>query len=434
MKLTKLFLALALFTSVANAQYATLCPLDLTGYNALPIHISAPQHDVMWAATYGYNSGQINSKTFIKTTDAGATFTIGTIPEPQDRGTSCIFARNADTAWVGMLDINNGGSNSIWKTTDGGANWQQQSTNQFSNSSSNLTTIAFFSADSGVVIGSPINGALEIYTTADAGATWSQVPSMNLPASPTNESVYFNSYSIVGNNIWFATGLGRVFYSNDKGYNWNATTIGGNTYGLSMTDENNGVVYTNSHDVYYTTNGGLSWISRTLGINVFALAAIPGVSDFFIFRSDIGIFATTDNFLTYFLISDAMPYTTDPIQMYDASIGWSDAGEFSTDSMMIKISDVLASTISPEANRNSISVFPNPIAHGAAMVSFDLDKASKVSLSLLDLSGKVIRVMNIELNAGKNAVRLDTDGVASGVYLIEMRSEGSLSRSKVVVR
>ena len=51
MKLTKLFLALALFTSVANAQYATLCPLDLTGYNALPIHISAPQHDVMWAAT-----------------------------------------------------------------------------------------------------------------------------------------------------------------------------------------------------------------------------------------------------------------------------------------------------------------------------------------------------------------------------------------------
>ncbi len=424
-----------LITSAAQAQYAVLCPLDLTGYNAIPLYISAPQHDVMWAATYGYNGGQTNSKTFIKTTDAGASFSIGTVPELEDRGTTCIFARNSDTAWVGMYDINGTALNSIWKTSDGGANWLQQSSTEFSYNASNLTAICFFSADSGVAVGGPVGNALEIYTTSDGGTSWSRVSSSNIPSSTSGEYTYFNQYSHIGNSIWIPTGLGNVFYSNDKGYNWQVTSVGGGTNEVSMNDGNNGAIADRTHTIYYTTNGGLSWISRTPspGLNVYNIGAIPNYAGCFIFRSDLGIFATVDFFQTYFLIDNATPINTDPIQMYDATIGWSDAGEFSADSMIVKIADVLAGAFSPEANSNLLTVFPNPIAHGSAMISYQSKRDETTNISIIDLSGKIIRTIQHESTAGTNALRFDVNGISAGLYLLELRSGDFASRRSIVI-
>jgi len=108
----------------------------------------------------------------------------------------------------------------ILGTTDGGLTWTQDPTS-FKTAGGWPDFIHFFDANNGVCVGDPTNGYFEIYTTSNAGASWSRVPQANIPAPVSGEKGLTGPFfAAAGNSLWFPTsalGTGRIFRTTDKG-------------------------------------------------------------------------------------------------------------------------------------------------------------------------------------------------------------------------
>ena len=83
----------------------------------------------------------------------------------------------------------------------------------------------FWNSNEGIAVGDPIEGCMSIITTRDGGQTWHKTPCEVLPPALDGEAAFAASdtnIAIVGDETWIATGglSSRVFYSPDKGYNW----------------------------------------------------------------------------------------------------------------------------------------------------------------------------------------------------------------------
>ena len=116
----------------------------------------------------------------------------------------------------------------VYVTTDGGATWNRQPTASYSDPASAPDIVHFFNANDGVVIGDPVIGEYEIYTTTAAGTTWVIIPGTNIPNPLNYEMGILGWYSAVNDTVWFGTSMGRVYRSTDKGNHWTvsaATTL-----------------------------------------------------------------------------------------------------------------------------------------------------------------------------------------------------------------
>jgi PKD repeat protein len=76
----------------------------------------------------------------------------------------------------------------------------------------------------------------------------------------------------------------------------------------------------------------------------------------------------------------------------------------------------------------SLSVFPNP-TDGELNVTFNMVTPKAMSFVVTDVLGKTIQTQNIQAAAGANAVVLSTEGIASGMYLLQI---GDGSNKQVV--
>ena len=132
-----------------------------------------------------------------------------------------IHAFDANTAWLAAYPTAGGQQGGIWKTTNGGNTWTQQTSATFNNAASFTNVVYFWNANEGFCQGDPINGEFELYTTTNGGTTWNQVPGGSIPdPAGGNEYGYTRQIEVVGDNVWFTTSLGRVYHSTDKGYTW----------------------------------------------------------------------------------------------------------------------------------------------------------------------------------------------------------------------
>lgn len=83
----------------------------------------------------------------------------------------------------------------------------------------------FWNNNEGIAIGDPIENCLSIVITRNGGKTWTKTLCENLPKVVEGETAFAASntnISIKGNNTWIVSGgkQSRVFYSPDKGINW----------------------------------------------------------------------------------------------------------------------------------------------------------------------------------------------------------------------
>ena len=97
-----------------------------------------------------------------------------------------------------------------------------------------------------------------------------------------------------------------------------------------------------------------------------------------------------------------------------------------------------AKTRKPESliTDNNISVYPNPVTEGAVKVSFNDLPAGKYQVQLLDLSGKLVRSQEDNLNSKSQIENFSLPDVAKGSYLIKVVSESNkvAVTSKLVVQ
>jgi photosystem II stability/assembly factor-like uncharacterized protein len=225
---------------------------------------------VVWAVLGDNSSKNQPLRKFIKTTDGGTTWTEGTIncSTCGSMGISNIFPLSASKAYA-CLNPGNTTGGAILVTEDGGLTWTLQSTANFSGSWANW--VHFFDQNNGVCMGDsykPMFSAsynFSVFTTNNGGTTWTKVTSPNLPVALTNEAGTVNFYDAVGNTIWFGTGNGRIYKSNDKGLTWtvNDEVLGEVQTNVSFKDANNGIAYGGFGSANFgfkkTNDGGTTW-------------------------------------------------------------------------------------------------------------------------------------------------------------------------------
>jgi len=139
--------------------------------------------------------------------------------------------------------------------------------------------LQFWDSKEGIAMGDPVADCLSIIITRDGGNTWKKLACDALPKTEEGEAAFAASNSniaIYGDHTWIVSGgkRARVFYSPDRGRNWEVfdTPIveGGRMtgiYSVDFFDENLGVIFggdwedmeNNTSNKAITEDGGKTW-------------------------------------------------------------------------------------------------------------------------------------------------------------------------------
>ena len=128
------------------------------------------------------------------------------------------------------LSIGPGEASAVFKTTDGGAHWRRVFANK--EPSGFWDAITFWDREHGALFGDPVRGRFQVFTTSDAGETWTPVPDSGMPMALENEGAFAASGSCIAagakNHLAFVTGgaaESRAFVSSDAGRTFRVSTV-----------------------------------------------------------------------------------------------------------------------------------------------------------------------------------------------------------------
>ena len=78
------------------------------------------------------------------------------------------------------------------------------------------------------------------------------------------------------------------------------------------------------------------------------------------------------------------------------------------------------------------TIYPNPTTT-TSTVEFNLVNVSEATISITDLSGKIVSERNLgQLNAGANATEINTTSFNAGIYYVTVSSNGSSVTKKLI--
>jgi photosystem II stability/assembly factor-like uncharacterized protein len=173
--------------------------------------VTAVDFNVAWASGTG--------GTWLRTTDAGRTWTSGAVPGAERLDFRSLAAFDAGRAIV----LSAGSPARMFRTEDAGATWREI----YRNDAPEIFFDALRFADEsrGYALADPIAGRFVVLETTDAGETWT---ALRGPEARPGEGAFAASNSALavrGDLLWFATGgsAARVFRSTDRGRTWSAT-------------------------------------------------------------------------------------------------------------------------------------------------------------------------------------------------------------------
>jgi photosystem II stability/assembly factor-like uncharacterized protein len=236
-----------------------------SGTTQLLIAVSPVNSRVVWAAGGG--------GTYVVTTDGGDTWKAGVVPGAESLQFRDVYGVSEKVAY--LLSV---GSNTtdfrIYKTTDGGATWKIQFTNQTVNAF--YDCFAFWTPVRGIAHSDSVDGVFPDLRTTN-GLTWESIAA-NMPPALPGEASFAASGTCASTqgeqNAWIATGgstVARILATRDGGDTWNAfdtplvssPSAGG--ISVEFRDPMHGVVAggdlssNTSADMATSDDGGQSW-------------------------------------------------------------------------------------------------------------------------------------------------------------------------------
>ncbi len=407
--------------------------------------------NTVWTFAYDGSGAGTYPKIVSKTTNGGTTWTTANITGPGVNALiSDLHAVDGNTAWVVTAPSSAGtNANRIWKTTDGGATWTQQTSGYTSASFANH--IYFWDANNGWTSGDPkpVGGSFEMYKTSNGGATWTAVPNV-ISAFNGDEFTYVGMKEVVGDNMWVGTSLGRILKSTDRGNTWEAlfspaldfggVITEGSAAHLAMKDANNGLLIavdgqvtggTPSAMLYSTIDGGANWeFVEPVGPWYFGdITYVPGTENTYVSTginagapAYMGSSYSTDGGLTWTAIDAEEQRGT--VQFLNPTTGW--AGQFSNGpggtTGILKFNGNLNLSVSDASVKSALKVYPNPAAD---IVTVKAEKAIK-GVTVIDLTGK--KVQSFKADEQINVSRL-----AKGVYILQvLYGDGAVENTKLI--
>jgi photosystem II stability/assembly factor-like uncharacterized protein len=439
---------LAICSLGAQAQWVNQ-PVAGTNANQINLVISAIDANVAWTTVVNLdddNDDNFFTQLFSRTANGGATWTTTTVAGlARDEVITALYAQSATTAWVTVGTASAAGTGRVLRTTDGGITWAAQTTaTQFASPNSVPGVIRFFDANNGVVVGNPVNGRFEVYTTSNAGAIWTAVPVANTPAQQDQDELPFPLPVVAqsGNSIWIGTDEGRVLRSTDRGLTWAASATGlPSLEAVAFRDAQNGLAMEQEGDYVRSTDGGVTWAqlnpigpARSIGLD-----NIPGTrtyvstgfGDF-----DPGSSYSTDDGQTWTAIESTINHAL--VDFVSPTVGWSgglvvdaDGDAVGGNGMNKYVGQPLA-TNAALAARLGINAYPNPAPDGRFLVKAAGLKAA-TPVRVVDNLGRLV-LTQTWTSPALAPLTLNLSLQAPGVYVLELNTPEGLVRQKLVVR
>jgi photosystem II stability/assembly factor-like uncharacterized protein len=273
----------SLVVLLTTAAFAQSWTPQKSGTTASLRGIAAVNEKVAWASGTG--------GTYLITTDGGATWSAGHVPDAEKLDFRDVHALDEQTAW--LMAAGPGDASRIYHTADSGAHWTLQFVNP--DATGFFDAIAFWDRQHGLALGDPVRGHFVILETADGGAHWAK---RDGPASLAQEGAFAASGSCLitsgYRDAWFATSGARVFHSADRGKTWTATqtpirhdSSAAGIFSLAFAGAAHGIAvggdYTkpesDEHNVAITADAGRTWTepaSRPAGFRS-AVAYVPAL-------------------------------------------------------------------------------------------------------------------------------------------------------------
>jgi photosystem II stability/assembly factor-like uncharacterized protein len=315
-------------------------------------------------------------------------------------------------------------------TTDGGANWQMQTTPV----TSELDRTAFSDALHGWIVG--VDGV--ILHTSDGGTTWQQ------QASPTADNLYGVS-CVDSLHVWAVAFSdvspypGHVLHTSDGGVTWEtqADPDQSEMWNVSMQDTLNGWICgyyrtTGYGALWHTTDGGQTW-ARTLTSYSTDLLAIKAAAQTVLATSSWGLVLRSTNGGTNWTADTS---GTDNI-MFGLAIAGPNQAWIAGDGGAILHWQGGATAISdhtpPLPGTYSLGAYPNPF-NPLSVIELNLPRAQRVRLSVFDIQGRLVTVLADRMvSAGMQRFTFDGSTLASGIYFARAESGDYVKTVRVML-
>lgn len=229
--------------------------------------VSAISAQIVWASgTHG---------TYVRTLDGGKTWIPSQVPGAESLDFRDVEAFSADEAY--LLAAGPGEQSRIYKTTNGGKNWDLQFTNH--EPKGFFDCMAFWDRAHGIAVGDPVEGKFELIQTND-GKTWQPLASTSLPPAVDGEGAFAASGTCIAvrgeSTVWFATGgkVARVFHSSERGKTWSIAETpmvqgseSSGIFSIAFADVKHGIIAGGDYkhpekegaNLAYTEDGGATW-------------------------------------------------------------------------------------------------------------------------------------------------------------------------------
>lgn len=331
----------------------------------------------------------------------------------------------------------------IAKTTDGGTTWTASKKDTTAATVTN-SAVVFTSSTVGYVAGQMSSSIDAIYKTTDGGTTWKSTT--GTVAKGLNAIAFFNAQSgiVVGSSM-------KVAYTKDGGTTWTAGTVSG-VPTAQATVALNGVAFFTANDAIAvgdkvtlkTTDGGATWnyvaatiVDHTLNGVAFLNNNTWALGTKSTTPKSIGVFQSTDNGQSW---SNKVNYTvfdTTSLTFNDIAIAPSGAVFVCGGSSGIYTNSTL---VGVEENENEIpTVFelnqncPNPF-NPTTKINYTLNQSGIVRLHVYDILGRLVKTLvNESQNPGKYIVEFDASGLSSGAYIYTLFLNNSIMSKKMLL-
>ena len=422
-----IFTCILLGISFFSAGQFVPRPLNYPGVGYWPFYYTITDPGHLWVGTF--HESALSYPFAVKTTDGGDTWIFDSIPVGGTAVCASMCGWDNNICFYVYFDMGGTVDPSIWKTMDGGTTWTNMISSQFTGSFINFYHP--FSADTGLAMGDPRNGYFEIQRTTNGGSTWTRVPSSAIPAPLSNEMGLNNSFSAVGNSVWFTTNKCRCFRSADRGLTWDVTVIVPGTnldLGVCFASEQNGVIWNRSagdNQLVATHDGGVTWdtLSFPYGYIIQDISRVPGFDEGFVVtahKTYTRVWFTPDMFGTLQVLeSDIL--SNGAVEFYDTTTGWLGGGE-SGPNEIYKFTGTLMAVRERMKEAVRLSINPNP-SSTEALVKSPADAGSRWSaLRITDMTGRI--VAHIPVSSLTGWINLNPGDYPNGIYLVEAFSNG----------
>ena len=386
--------------------YEQTTPITTALYTA-----SAPDINVAWAAGVG---GKV-----LRTTNGGTwTQNAGTLP------VSDVYAMWAFDA-LNCLVTESPSATFVYRTTDGGTSWAQVLTqpNGF------FDGFYFKDNNNGLVVGDAVGGRSSIWKTTNGGLNWDST-GVNFA---TNDASWNNAISGVGDVVYYGTNATKLYKSTNFGTTWTPTTPTGeaNSEALWFNTATNGLIG-GATTVQQTTTGGSTFTTVTAP-GTGAVLGITGTAtdNYWLIRGS-SVYKTTNTGATW-----TTDYTSPGTATFNYIVKARNGSPYlyavKTNGTISKYGGSTTG-INPGnpgivGNYSLNQNYPNPF-NPTTKISFALPVSGLVTLKVYDMLGKeVANLVNEQMNSGSYSIDFNAASLSSGIYFYTLKS-GSFTETK----